>query len=330
MSDTWNDYGDEWDLDPGYVATLDRVVQQAIKEQTSFLDGLFYSVVFLWMVHGGIRNRDQRRWEREILPVLDAANVQAAERGATFTRLMHSLNTSSKLDTAVANLRLETNPDFQKLSQRSRRYASSPVTYARWLLSRPEGEAAPKPPDKTLKRAVDDAKRVAATTSVKDSPAAAAATAAPEKRRYSDVMVMSASRVAEQAVGDATRAYSIGAEAGANVPGTMVERWLKIPNAKACSWCFTVAARGYRTAQSVARHTPIDHCGCRPIWVAANRRRKGEQIAGNEDWKQALIDAGYGALVDAWKMNPADMPSTVRDLIYRPEDFAFGGKNTTT
>lgn len=345
MSNYWDDYGDDWQLPAEYRSTLDQVVQQSIREQGQFLDGLFFTTAFLWLVNGGIRDRDRERWAEAVRPVVDAAHVSAAERGAAYTRLIHSLTTGSNLDLSVDDLDLDNNEDFVAMRRRSDRFIDSPIVQARWLLSDTEDPPEADPPTGQLKRAVDEARRVAAVTQVsapaeaftdddevdvgddgevrrdRSVVARAGRRAVERNRRYEAAMQRAASRAAEQAVGDATRAYSIGAEEGARRLGTEVQRWLKIPNPQACNWCFLVAGRGYRSAQSVARHSPVDKCGARPVWVEQRGRRKGEAVVRNIDWQQALVDAGYGGLIDAADLDEAGRRNVLRDIILRPEDF---------
>jgi len=335
LTPMWEDYGD-WDIEPGYAETLNQVVQQAVNEQANFLDGLAYTVAILWLLNGGIRNRDRRRWEEAVSPVLEAAHMQSAERGAGFSRTMHGLNTNSTINNDFKGVNFAANRDFQRMLERSRQYVDSPVKTARWHLSDPENRS-PEPPIGPVKRAIDDAKKAVLVVDNRAAPKPAGTSGAPatafvdakarEARRYEESMQKAAARAAEQAVGDATRAYSIGIEQGAVALGTTVERYLKVPHAQACNWCFLVAGRGYRSAQSVARHSPVDKCGARAVWAPANRKRKGEAIVGNEDWQKALEDAGYGGVIEAsskiarGEFTPQDRVNVTRDIIPRPSDF---------
>lgn len=316
MSDTpyWDDYGD-FDLSPQYESLLGTVVDQAIAEQGRFLDGLFYAVALSWLIYGGIRATDRARWQREITPILDAANVSAVERGAAFSRVLHAFNTNSELDTKVDDLDLTADRDFVRLLGRSKAFFDSPVIHSRWLLSKPEEPPTIDPPEGTMKRVVDAAARIGHVEG------RAIPSSTEEHGPYDAAQVRSASKAAEQAVGDATTAYSIGVERGAQRSGTTVERFLKIPHSGACDWCFLVAGRGYRTAQSVARHSPIDKCGARPVWVEMRGTRKGEAVVTNVDWQDALIEAGYGGLIATAGLSAQEKLNIVRDLIPRPEDF---------
>lgn len=317
MSDTsayWDDYGD-FNLTPQYQAVLNDVVQQAITEQGNFLDALFYTVALSWLIYGGIRATDRARWQREITPVLDAAHVSAAERGAAFSRVMHAFNTNSELDTQVEDLNLTADRDFVKLMERSKEFLDSPVVHARWLLSKPDEPTTVTPPEGILKRAVDDAARIGHVEG------RVIPSSIEEHGPYDAAQVRSASKSAEQAVGDAEHAYFIGVERGAQRSNTTVQRYLKIPHSGACDWCFLVAGRGYQTAQSVARHKPIDKCGARPVWVEMRGTRKGEAVVKNVDWQDALIEAGYGGLIATAGLSAQEKLNIVRDLIPRPEDF---------
>lgn len=317
MSDTsayWDDYGD-FNLTPQYQSVLNDVVQQAVTEQGNFLEGLFYTVALTWLIYGGIRATDRARWQREITPVLDAAHVSAAERGAAFSRVMHAFNTNSQLDTAIEDLNLSADKDFVKIMERSKEFLDSPVVHARWLLSKPEEPPAIDPPEGTMKRVVDAASRIGHVEG------RAIPSSTEEHGPYDAAQVKAASSAAEQAVGDATRSYAIGVERGAQRSNTTVQRYLKIPHAGACDWCFLVAGRGYRTAQSVARHSPIDKCGARPVWVEMQGTRKGEAVVRNVDWQDALIEAGYGGLIATAGLSAQEKLNIVRDLLPRPEDF---------
>jgi hypothetical protein len=306
----WQDYGADWNVEPEYATVLDQVVQQSILDESSHLDALIYTTAMLWFAYGGVREIQRRRWRAEALPVLERAHLDAADRGAVFARTIHGLNTRSRIDSDVGALALAENPAFTDLVDRMRRYIDSPVNHARWRLSLNQQDTLEPPTSAPLRRAVDDA----TSTGLLPAPTR-------DTSRYRDAMQQAAATVTEQAVGDSQRAHAIGMEEGAVAVGTIVERWLKVPHGGACGWCFTVAARGYRSAQSVARHSPVDKCGARPLLVAANNRRKGETVVGNEDWYQSLIDAGYGGLIGAEQLSPQERLNVVRNIIRRSSDF---------
>lgn len=306
----WQDYGADWNVEPEYATVLDQVVQQSIVDEAGHLDALIYTTAILWFTYGGIRESQRRRWRAEALPVLERAHLDAADRGAVFARTIHGLNTRTRIDPEVGGLALAEDPAFTDLVDRMRQYIDSPVNHARWRLSLDQQDTVDPPKSPPLRRAVEDA------TSAGVLPAPSR-----ETSRYRDAMQQSAATVTEQAVGDSQRAHAIGMERGAVQPGTLVEQWLKVPHGGACDWCFLVAARGYRSAQTVARHKPIDKCGARPLIVQANNTRKGETVVANEDWYQALIDAGYGGLINAGQLDPQERLNVVRNIIPRPADF---------
>lgn len=327
MSDTSTDFGD-WDLEDQYLSTLQTFVSGSVAEQAAFLESLAFTVAITWLLYGGIRESERRRYMAQIEPVLERAYADSARRGAAFTRTLHAFNTKSRLDLNLDTIDFDNDPELVKVGERSRRFLDAPVVRARWLLS--EDENVPEEPDPpaAVKRAVLAAKQVATVTDV-DGPAAALVDVpevdAPDGEeqvpdRFKRAVVNAAAHHAQLATDDAKTAYDAGAQAGAQGLGTTLQRWLKIPGPNACSWCFAVAARGYRTATSPPRHR-YDKCGVRPVWAQARTVRKGELIVGTEDWQQALEDAGYGGLIRAWAQSRDENAAAVRDIISRPEDF---------
>jgi hypothetical protein len=331
LSDTSTDYGD-WDLDDQYLATLQSFVAGSVAEQARFLDSLAFTVAVTWLLYGGIRESERRRYMAQIEPVLERAYADSARRGAAFTRTLHAFNTKSPLDLNLDTIDFDNDPDLVEVGERSRRFLDAPVIRARWLLSDPEDPPEDPDPPAPVKRAVEAAKQVATVTDV-DGPAAALVDLpevdAPEvdvaddeqvPDKFRRAVVNAAAHHAQLATEDAKTAYDVGAQAGAQGLGTTLQRWLKIPGPNACSWCFAVSARGYRTATSPPRHR-YDKCGVRPVWAQARTIRKGELIVGTEDWQQALEDAGYGGLIRAWAQSREENAAAVRDIISRPEDF---------
>lgn len=325
MSDTSSDWGDDWALDDQYIATLQKFVAGTVAEQAKFLDSLAFTVAITWLLYGGIRESERRRYMAQIEPVLERAYADSARRGAAFTRTLHAFNTKSRLNLDLGDIDFENHPDLVKVGERSKKFLDAPVVRARWLLSDPEEVPDQPDPPAPVKRAVEAVKQVAVVSDV-EGPAAAIVDVpdvevdSPEKHRFERAVIDAAAHHVELTLDDAKTAFDIGAQAGAENLGTKLERWLKIPGPNACDWCFAVSARGYRAATSVARHRS-DKCGVRPIWAEARVMRKGEQIVGTEDWQDALEKAGYGGLIRAWAQSRDENLSVARDIIRRPEDF---------
>lgn len=66
------------------------------------------------------------------------------------------------------------------------------------------------------------------------------------------------------ASGDLQTAVRVGAEEGAGASGLRVRGWTKALSGDACSWCQTVAADTYRSADSVPFHQN-DNCTVEPV-----------------------------------------------------------------
>ena len=330
MSDFATDYGSDWDIDDEYLSTLQKFVAGSVAEQAAFLDSLAFTVAVTWLLYGGIRESDRRRYMAQIEPVLERAYADSARRGAAFTRTLHAFNTKSRLDLDLSSIDFDNDPDLVEVGRRSKKYLDAPGVRARWLLSDPEDLPEEPDPPAPVKRAVEAVKTVAVVTDV-EGPAAAIVDAppvelpdeeqdAPSRRKFERAVINAAAHHADMVMDDAKTAYDVGAQAGAQGLGTTLQRWLKIPGPNACDWCFAVSARGYRSATSPPRHR-ADKCGVRPVWAEAKVVRKGELIVGTEDWQAALENAGYGGLIRAWSQSREENAAAVRDILSRPSDF---------
>jgi hypothetical protein len=326
LSDTSSaDWGSDWSLSDQYIATLQQFVSGTVAEQARFLDSLAFTVAVTWLLYGGIRESERRRYMAQIEPVLERAYADSARRGAAFTRTLHAFNTKSPLNLDLGDINFDQHPDLLEIGRRSKTYLDAPVVRARWLLSDPTNIPEQPDPPEPVKRAVESVKQVAVVSDVQ-GPAAAIVNVSdvqvdsPEQHKFERAVVDAAAHHAELVMDDAKTAFDIGAQAGAENQGTTLQRWLKIPGPNACDWCFAVAARGYRTATSPPRHAS-DKCGVRPVWAEARVMRKGEQIVGTEDWQAALEKSGYGGLIRAYAQTRQENAAAVQDIIRRPEDF---------
>lgn len=279
------------DVLEAFVAAESEAHEQA-------LDALTYQIAATWVVEGGIDDTSQARWVAAVVPLLAAARLAFARRGAAWARLMWALQTDGDI-LAGGTDRFDDHPDWGPLATRAERHAASPVVAARWLVNGANAPTHFAELGPTTRRAIADVQANAATFGGPRPGSLLEALAAdPEPGPFATAVERATARATSLAVGDANRAHAIGIEAGVP-PAGQVKRYLKVPRPTACGWCFTVATRGYRTAQTVPRHDH-DKCLVLPLFTKTTAG-----VPGRGDWQQRLTDAGYGPLLTAYRATDA-------------------------
>lgn len=246
---------------PAPPEVIDAAAEESAAEHEALLDALMAELAALWLVYGGPSLADRARWRRESVPVIRAAAQAAASQAAGAASLQASLS----LDLELANVAPDLGPTWRGAPGRNPRFDE----VARQIESHVE------------------------------SPGIASAWHLSEGLSFDEAMDEAAGRAVKLAVGDTNRAYSEGFEHGIEQRGVKVERYLKVPNPNACKWCFAVAARGYKSPQTIPRHT---NCKCSHRAVFAVRQPSG--LVRNKDWQAALDQAGYGDLILAYRNTP--------------------------
>lgn len=241
---------------PAPPDVIEDLAESAVADHEALLESTVAAIAGLWLIYGGPSDSDRDEWRRMSLPVLQGAAQAAAVQGDAFARTLAAF----ELDLEMDGPDIDLTPNFARAVDRNRRW--------------------------------DDV--VEQIESHVDSPVIRTRFELSLGRAFDEAMDTAGAKAASQASGDVKRAYRRGVEHGATRAGTKVARYLKMPNPGACSWCFAVAGRGYRSATSVPSHANC-RCGVRPVFVAPINPRS--DVVANAAWYQALEDAGYGSLV---------------------------------
>lgn len=327
---------------PAPPEAIDTVVQSTVEDHAKRQSRVAYAAALLFFANAGLSDDDLNRWLRAYLPWQRQAILDAARRGYSYSSLLWSLQTDSLPD--ALSFDAEESPLVNDVLARSEQYATRPVIRARWEASKikeagdqpgpparsttierptvppieaPEVDApAPTPgvdtvdrPDPRVRPEVAQAKRAAEAARLVPE-------ATDETSTLSDSMERGAARAAEQAMAETNDAFGAGMDQYAEQPTKKVARWLKAPHARACSFCFLVSTRGYRTAQAAmaAGHRACK-CGAKVIYVEPRRNRKRNQAeVSNWFWADELDRQGYGLLFGAGELDADGRLAVVQEL----------------
>lgn len=327
---------------PAPPEVVDSVVQSTVEDHAQRQSRIAYAVALLFFVNGGLSDAERERWLAAFVPWQRQAILDAATRGHSYAGLLWSLQTDSVFDDFTFDA--DNAPLVDDLLERSVLYADRPIVRARWEASklkqrdtpvRPAADpgdgadvASPEPVDTPApQRPSSNVTGGGVNTDPRVRPEVAQARQAAEQAgvlprateensTLSDSMERGAARAAEQAMAETNEAFGAGMDEYASKPGRRVARWLKAPHAGACSFCFLVSTRGYRTAQTAmaAGHRACK-CGAKVLYVEPRRNRSsGQADVSNWFWAQELERQGYGLLFEGVDLDADGRAAVVGEL----------------
>lgn len=311
---------------PAPTDVVDAVVKAAVDQHAQSQEDLAYLIALMWYSFGGLDTAASAAWAEVAAPVVAASRLSAAERAVAYINLLHAIQTDTKL--ATARVALEDVAEFRALEQRAERFIDAPVVRARYEVAQQRergrmiqigGDQAPGPRGKMV-----DLPPAVARARAKAEQAGLTPARTAEVSDFADAMDAGATRAVQQHLSDANSAYGIGGDTAAATAPTKVARWLKAPHAGACERCFLVSTRGYRTSEAAATagHASC-RCGTRVIFVAETGHGARKRVT-NDDWRDAVIDAGYGPLLNSASLS-ASARAALIDHIFPDATAALAG-----